>query len=168
MGSLTVAPDKEAAALALRPARAADSNLLLGWTNQQRACGLGLSGSEPVERATHDAWFAERLSDPDCRIWIIEHVGKPAGMARLERETGSSPETVTVSIFIAREARRLGIASAAIERALRDTVRERGALIAVVRVRPENVASLRLFDSLGFTLSDRYADHVVLHRRMPA
>ena len=165
---MTVAPDKEAAALALRPARAADSDLLLGWTNQQRACGLGLSGSEPVERATHDAWFAERLSDPDCRIWIIEHVGKPAGMARLERETGSSPETVTVSIFIAREARRLGIASAAIERALRDTVRERGALTAVARVRPENVASLRLFDSLGFTLSDRYADHVVLHRRMPA
>ena len=167
MGNLTVARDNKAA-LALRPAGAADSDLLLGWTNQQRTCGLGLSGSEPVERATHDAWLAERLSDPDCRIRIIEHVGKPAGMVRLEREAGSSPETVTVSIFIARDARRLGIASAAIERALRDTVRERGALTAVARVRLENAASRRLFDSLGFTLSDRYADHVVLRRRMTA
>lgn len=162
-----MAPDKKAA-LALRPAGAADSDLLLGWTNQQRACGLGLSGSEPVERATHDAWLAERLSDPDCRIRIIEHVGKPAGMVRLEREAGSSPETVTVSIFIARDARRQGIASAAIERALRNAVRERGALTAVARVRLENAASRRLFDSLGFTLSDRHADHVVLHRRMTA
>ena len=159
---------REKAALVLRLACAADCDLLLAWTNALRACGLAVSGSEPIERATHVAWFAGRLSDPDCRIWIIEHVGEPAGMVRLERETGNSDETATVSVFIAREARRLGLASAAIERALRNAVCERGALTAVARVRLENVASRRLFDSLGFTPSGRHPDHIVLHRRVLA
>ena len=55
-----------------------------------------------------------------------------------------------------------------IERVLRNAVCERGALTAVARVRLENVASRRLFDSLGFTPSDRRPDHIVLHRRVLA
>ena len=159
---------REEAASALRPVRPADSGLLLAWTNAARACGFALSGSEPIERSVHDAWFAGRLGDPDCRIWIIEHAGKPAGMVRLERATGDPADTVAVSVFIAREARRRGLAAASIERALRNAVRERGALTAIARVHLENIASRRLFDSLGFTPSARRADHIVLRRRMPA
>lgn len=163
---MTEAP-REAAASALRPARAADCGLLLTWTNAARACGFALSGSEPIERSAHEAWFAAHLGDPDCRIWIIENAGEPAGMVRLERAAGGPADTVTVSVFIARDARQRGLAAASIERALRSAVRERGALTAIARVHLENAASRRLFDSLGFTPAARHADHVVLHRRMP-
>ena len=168
---MTAAPrEAAAAASALRPARAADCGLLLTWTNAARACGFALSGSEPIERSAHEAWFAARLGDPDCRIWIIEHAGKPAGMVRLEGAAGGPADmaTATVSVFIAREARRLGLAAASIERALRSAVRERGVLTAVAQVHLENAASRRLFDSLGFTPAAWHADHVVLHRRIPA
>ena len=89
-------------------------------------------------------------------------------MVRLEREAGSAVEAATVSVFIAPKARRLGLASAAVESALREAARERGALTAVARVRVGNVASLRFFDSLGFAPTDRHANHVVLHRRVSA
>ena len=162
------APRGERAALTLRAACATDCGLLFTWTNALRVCGLALSGPEPIERPAHDAWFAARLSDPDCRIWIVEHAGAPAGVVRLERETGNTVDAATVSIFIAPEARRLGLASAAIEHALRDSVCERGALTAVARVRSGNAASRRLFDSLGFTPAGQHADHVILHRRVSA
>ena len=106
-------------------------------------------------------WFTARLSDPDCRIWIIEHAGAPVGVVRLERETWNADYAIAVSIFIAHEACRFGLASAAIERALGDAVRERGALTAVARVRGGNLASRRLFDSLGFAPAEWRANHIV-------
>ena len=157
----------ELTALALRAARADDCALLFAWANTMRACRLTLSGSEPLERGLHDVWFAARLEDPDCRIWIVEHAGAPAGMVRLEREADRPTETVAVSVYIAREGRRLGLASAAIERALGDAVREHGSLNAIARVRPENTASRRLFEALGFAAAEWHADHVILHRRVP-
>ena len=156
------------AALVLRAAGTADCGPLFAWTNAERACGLTLSGSEPLERTTHDRWFAARLGDPDCWIWIVEHAGSPAGMVRLEREAGDAGETVAVSVYIAREGRRLGLASAAIERALYDAAHERGALTAIARVRSENTASRRLFEGLGFSAANRHADHVVFRRRVAA
>ncbi len=157
----------EPAAFALRAARADDCALLLAWTNTMRACGLTLSGSEPLERGLHDAWFAARLEDPDCRIWIVEHAGVPAGVVRLEREVDRPAETVAVSVYIVRESRHLGLASAAIERALGDAAREHGPLNAIARVRPENTASRRLFKALGFAAAEWHADHVILRRRVP-
>lgn len=152
--------------MALRAARVDDGDLLFAWTNALRASGLALSGSEPLERSAHDAWFAARLENPDCRIRIVEHAGAPVGMVRLDWEADRTTETVAVSVYVARECRRLGLASAAIERALRDAAHERGALTAAARVRPENTASLRLFETLGFTPAEEHADHVVLSRRI--
>ena len=151
----------------LRPARATDSSVLFMWNNALRSCNLALSGSEPIERAAHEAWFVSRLNDLDCRICIVEYAGKSVGMVRLEGEAEDAGETVAVSVYIAREARRTGLASAAIERALHEAAHERGALTAIARVRPENTASRRLFEGLGFTAADRRADHLVLRRRVP-
>ena len=156
----------EPTAMVLRSADAADSALLFAWTNALRACGLALTASEPLERAAHDRWFAMRLRDPDCWMRIVEHAGAPAGVVRLEREVENSAETVVVSVYIAEEARRLGLASTAIERALRDAARERGALTAIARVRLGNTTSRRLFNSLGFIPAESRADHVVLRRRV--
>ena len=157
----------EPTAFALRAARADDCAFLFAWTNTMRACGLTFSGSEPLERGPQDAWFAARLEDPDCRNWVVEHAGVSAGMVRLEREADRRAETVAVSVYIVRESRHLGLASAAIERALRDAARERSPLNAVARVRPENTASLRLFEAPGFAAAEWHADHVILRRRVP-
>lgn len=153
-------------AVSLRPARVPDSSLLLAWTNVLRACGLGLSGSRPLEFDEHETWFAARLECPDSWIWIVERAGTPVGVVRLEREAGTSADTVGVSAFMEQEGRRQGLASAAIECALRKVALEQGVSRAIARVRPENAASRRLFEGLGFTAAERSADHVVLHRRV--
>ena len=149
--------------MALRAASADDCGLLFAWTNAQRVCGLTLSGPEPLERGAHDAWFATRLKNPDCRIWIVEHVDAPSGVVRLEKKG----EALAVSVYVVPECRRLGLASAAIERALCKAAEERGPYSAIARVRPQNTASQRLFGALGFSPAEEHADHVVLRRRVP-
>ena len=156
----------EPTGLVLRPVCTADSGLLFVWNNALRTSGAALSGFDPIERTAHDSWFAARLEAQDCRIRIIEHAGTPAGVVRLDRETESAPDAAVVSVFVAPEARRQGLASAAVERALCDTAREGGALTAIARVRLENAASRRLFGALGFAPIEWYADHVVLQRRV--
>lgn len=151
--------------VSLRPVRDSDSELLLEWTNILRAGGLGLSGSEPLERDDHETWFAARLESPDCWMWIVECAAAPAGMVRLEREPGTAADTVGVSVFVARESRGLGLASAAIEYALQEAARKHGISQAIARVRHGNTASMRLFEGLGFTTGERRADHAVFHRR---
>ena len=99
---------------------------------------------------------------------IVEHAGAPVGLVRLEKEAGKAAEAMAVSVYVAQESRRLGLASASIERALADAARERGALTAFARIRLNNTASLRLFETLGFTPAEEHADHVVLLRRIPA
>ena len=154
--------------LELRPACGADCDLLLAWNNDVRAGGFALSGTAPIEHVEHEAWLAGRLSDPNCHIWLIEFGGVPVGMIRLERETRKMIEETVVSIFVVQHARRLGLASTAIEWALRMTAWKRGTLTAVARVRLGNVASQRLFESLDFIPVERQVDHVVLRRRIPA
>jgi len=159
---------RKPAALSLRSARADDCGLLFEWTNKIRACNLALSGSTPLERATHEEWFVSRLKDPDCQMRIVEYAGIPVGLVRLEKEVGMLVGTMAVTVYIAHESRRLGLASTAIEQVLTEAARERGALTAIARVRHENRASRRLFGALGFVLIEEHADHVVLRRLVSA
>ncbi len=162
------AEHREQPAFALRAAGDEDCHLVLEWTNEMRSCGLTLSGSEPLDRGAHATWFSARLEDPDSWMWIVEHDAAPVGVVRLEPEAGSVASTVSVSVFILRECRRQGLASAAIERALRDVAYECGPYDAIAHVRPENTGSWRLFETLGFCLAERHDDHVVFHRRVTA
>ncbi len=147
----------------LRPARAEDSDLLFSWVNTPDARSAALNDSGPVAREIHEAWFAEHLQDRQCRIWIIERAGDPAGVVRLE----GPAEAVVVSIFVAEGARRGGVAHVAIGQALDDMARTFGAYQAIARVRVENHASRRLFEALGFAVAETRPDHVVYRRAGP-
>ena len=151
--------------MSLRLARDSDSEFLLEWTNISRTGGLALSGSEPLKQHDHVTWFAARLQSPDSWIWIVECAAAPVGVVRLEREPGTAANTVGVSVFITQESRGLGLAPVAIQYALQDVALKHGIEQAIARVRHGNIASKRLFEGLGFSTSERYADHVVFRSR---
>jgi RimJ/RimL family protein N-acetyltransferase len=144
--------------LTLRPAREADCDLLFDWVNTPEARAAALAGSEPIAYETHVAWYQERMADAGCRIWIIESGADRLGMVRLQQHD----QGVVISIFVTHAARRKGVAAWAIEGALADT----GAGRAVARVRTDNKASQHLFESLGFTVGEQAADHIVYVRAL--
>lgn len=133
--------------LAARPAAADDADLLLGWRNDP-ATRSASRDQDAVPRDAHVAWLRRVLADPDRLLLVVEHTGRPAGTVRFDREADGLWE---VSITLAPHARGRGLAAgvlAAGERAWRDRVGDRPALLACVR--PDNAASARLFEGAGY------------------
>ncbi len=145
--------------VALRRVDAGDCLRLWRWVNRAEARAASLQSTDPISWATHRAWFAKKLADPRARLWIVLSCGRPAGYLRLDARPPA------VSIFVAPQFRRHGVARAALALAL-----EEGPLAGldlkrvVARVRTRNQASRRLFRSLGFVEAERHADHVLFER----
>jgi UDP-2,4-diacetamido-2,4,6-trideoxy-beta-L-altropyranose hydrolase len=135
--------------ITFRPAVAADARLLLDWRNEPAARGASFQ-SQPIELAEHEAWLAQRLSDPDCALMLIEDGGEPSGSVRLERQ---DDETATIHVVVAPQARGRGLASRAVCEIADRAGRLLGVKRVVARVKAGNVASLEAFRSAGFTKS---------------
>lgn len=143
--------------LLLRPATAADADLLLEWRNDPTTRAASFSSAE-VPRADHIRWLERKLVDPDCALLIVEEGGEPVGQVRLERHG----ETAEVHIALAPEARGRSVG----RRALRAAVAEAPALLGVRRVRArvkrENEGSRSAFAAAGFRVAADEEDVIEL------
>ena len=149
-----IAPERAAddAAVILRPATEADIRIVYNWQSHPTTRRYANNPAIPTW-SEHERWFAARLSDPRCLFNIIEHDGTAAGTIRLDLGHRDGEVSATVSIFIAQEKKRRGIALAAL-RAIRRLVPE---LTLHAEIDPRNEASLRLFRSAGYRqVSDRW------------
>lgn len=130
----------------LRLAAAADEKVLLRWANDPETRRASLR-SETIDPATHAAWFASRLADPDGRLWIGLVDDQPIGQLRIERTTEGDGE---VSIAVAPEARGRGLSRPLLLAGLVAAREELGVRRFVALVRQENDRSLALFRGAGF------------------
>ena len=131
----------------LRPATAADADLLLDWANDPKTRAASVH-REPIERSTHLAWLAARLASDGCRIWIgTTPAGAPVGVVRFERDTD---ELATASISVDAGQRGRGYGHALLEAGLAAARRELRPSGFRAWIRAENAASIRLFEGLGF------------------
>lgn len=132
--------------LALRVAGSDDRDLLLAWANDAETRAASFHPGH-IDRATHAAWFAERLAKSDGRIWIGVVDGVPIGQIRVDRDADGRGE---VSISVAEEARGRGLARGLLLAGMAAATRELGVSTFVALVRPENTRSLALFRGAGF------------------
>ncbi len=111
--------------------------------------------AEPIPRPRHDAWFANRLRDPDTRFFMaIAPRGNAVGQIRFDREGAHA----ILSISVAPEFRGLGLAPK-IARAGAFGVLDTGWASRVLAwVVEGNEASARTFRRSGFALSKK-TDH---------
>jgi len=134
---------KDGGAVTLRRAEPADRDLLYQWQAHPSTRRYARNPRPPAYEE-HCRWFEARLRDPGCVFHFIEHDGAPCGVLRLDAM--EPPGAFEISILIAPESKRRGIA--------------RAALAAIRRllpwatlhawVHPDNTASQRLFESAGF------------------
>lgn len=135
------------AALRNRLATAADEGLLLEWANDPATRRNALVPGK-IDPATHKQWFERRLNNFEgCRIYIAETAGGvPAGQIRFERFEGGWE----VHYALAPDFRGLGLGRQMLEQALVTFAGEVGDVLVTGRVKSDNRASLRIFESLGF------------------
>ena len=133
--------------LSFREARPEDEMLLLSWTNDPETRKNSFN-SGPVSPETHHAWFSRRLSDKNCVILIFFLGDEPAGQVRLECEN----DTARISYSVAREHRGKGYGKEMVSLAIGYALTGRPEIKAFrAEVKPDNIPSLRIFGSLGFT-----------------
>jgi RimJ/RimL family protein N-acetyltransferase len=126
--------------MVLRPATEADALPLLEWQRHPDTRRHARNPAVPTE-SEHLAWFARKLSDPNCVLLIAEIADERVGMIRLDRQ-GDEWE---LSIVVAPE-----MQGRAIGTAMLATLKVSGPLYA--EVLPANERSHRLFRRAGWVL----------------
>ena len=129
----------------LRPATSNDAELLLEWRNDRETRASSRS-TAPVSAAEHERWLATTLARADRRLYVGLLDGEPCGFARLDLEEGGEAE---ISVAVAPKLRERGVGRSLIRAAAAAAF---DAEIRRVRaeIKPDNAASLRAFESVGF------------------
>jgi len=129
----------------LRLATEADEDTVYMW---QGSSGIRRYSRNPEVPALeeHRTWFRHMLCDQSRRLYIVECAGVSAGMIRLDDMNDSS--VFEVSILISISFQKVGIARQTLEavQCLEDVHELRA------YVKPDNLASIRLFVGSGFVL----------------
>ena len=139
---------RDDAEITMRPATAADSELLFEWQTHPDTRRYFRNPTLPT-KCEHEAWISARLFDANCLLNIIEYGDEPAGMLRLDAldiQDDGTDEAYEVSILVAPDRTQLGIGNAALRLGRR--LAPDSNLYASVH--PDNAASRHLFASAGY------------------
>ncbi|MBX7199603.1 MAG: UDP-2,4-diacetamido-2,4,6-trideoxy-beta-L-altropyranose hydrolase [Rhodospirillaceae bacterium] len=149
-------------ALVLRPARADDRGFYFDLANEPDVRRQSFS-TGPIPWPNHCAWFAGKLADPRVRLFVLEAQGLPVGQIRFDRDTGGA---ATLSYSLESFARGRGWGKKLVALGV-ETLRREGSVPITAEVRPENTASRRVFDSLGFVLRPGSPDGRLVYTLAP-
>lgn len=142
--------------LHLRAVQVQDSHLIWEWANDGDTRAASFS-STPISWATHETWFAARLTDPQCRFYIAVDVsGSSIGQIRYQLEG----ESATVSVSVAPEYRGQGYSVRLIQAGTESLFVATAVMAVHAYIKPDNLASRHAFARAGFTeLEPVYIEH---------
>jgi UDP-2,4-diacetamido-2,4,6-trideoxy-beta-L-altropyranose hydrolase len=120
--------------------------MVMAWRNDPTAVRFSTTG-RAVSEEEHERWFATiRRADSRTKLWIGEEDGAPVGQVRIDADDDGG----TVSIAVGAEHRGRGIGTAMLRALLAEVSRASGTEHLIALVRPDNAASLRAFQAVGF------------------
>jgi UDP-2,4-diacetamido-2,4,6-trideoxy-beta-L-altropyranose hydrolase len=144
VGQLVVADE-----IVLRDAAAVDADLTFGWAANPVIRAFSFQ-QKKIEKEEHDVWFSNKLSDPNCFYYIGEHAGVSIGSIRFD--VNASGEAI-ISYLIDPAQHNMGFGlSLLLKGLMRLKVEKPEHHIdkVVGYVKAENIASVRVFEKLGF------------------
>jgi len=133
--------------LLVRHAYVFDEALLLDWANDPETRQNSFS-PDPIPAENHRRWFRSRLRNLDgCRLYIVEiEVGIAVGQVRFERQD----QAWEISYSLAPEFRKRGLGRPLLEVALLRMRSEYPGALVLGKVKPDNLPSCKVFESLNF------------------
>jgi UDP-2,4-diacetamido-2,4,6-trideoxy-beta-L-altropyranose hydrolase len=136
--------------LTIRRATADDTRLYFDWANDP-AVRRNAVHTEPIEWAGHVGWFGRRLADSAAYLYVLEQDGTPVGQVRIEFDDEHVAASGIIDYSVDAAWRGRGLGTAILHRALRQLRQDRaGDWTVVGQVKPQNEASARVFERLGF------------------
>lgn len=137
--------------LRIRRAASGDRELLWMWANDATVRANSFSTAS-IPWSDHRAWLAEKLKDPDCRIFIaVDGQDRPVGQVRFD---WAQPGVADISISVCGGRRGRGLGSKILELAIGELFRTTQVEVVRAVVKSENRASARAFLRAGFRTAD--------------
>ena len=125
-----------------------DCRLLWEWANDPLVRAHAFS-SAPIPWEEHLEWFKRKQVDPNCTFYILmDSEGRPAGQVRFDRQPDGGAE---IDISLASHQRGRGIGTQALMLACESFLESRKGRRVVGFIKPENIASIRIFEKAGFS-----------------
>jgi spore coat polysaccharide biosynthesis predicted glycosyltransferase SpsG len=135
--------------LELRPAAEPDKRLLWEWAND-RVVRDNAFRPEPIPWGDHERWFAQRMADARCRIYLGEIAARPVGQVRFEPRG----EDFEIDISVAAAVRGQGLGATLLQAAMARFLSDNPGARLTARVIEGNSASAGLFSAVGFQRTD--------------
>ena len=135
--------------LRVRPVTEEDCRLLWEWVNESGVRQASFD-SHHISWEEHSAWFRARCGDPHRAIFIVlDDDRHPVGQVRIEPPDQAGGAEIIISITGDHRGKGLGTEAL---RAACDAYRPLGLAQRVMAyIKPENAASIRIFEKAGFT-----------------
>jgi L-amino acid N-acyltransferase YncA len=128
-------------AVALRDATIQDCEQIWLWNFAPEIRAVSRR-PEIVAFADHARWLSRRLADGRDPIWVIESLGGPVGVVRLD-SSGSGQSRISIALAAAARGRRIG------RRAISEACRRWGRPV-YAEILADNLASRACFEACGF------------------
>lgn len=145
--------------LFLRPATQADAQLLFAWANESEVRAQSFQEA-PIAWETHCAWLAGVLAEPTARLYIMLEDTEPVGQVRLQQQPSGAWR---ISYSIERSHRGQGYGKAILALLENKLCEDQADLVLAGEVKLGNVASQKVFESLGY-VGKKLETHYVYRR----
>ncbi len=138
---------REEKTLTLRRVREEDCRLLWEWANDPQVRAAA-SSSDPISWEDHVKWFASKLNDPNCIIFVaLDNDGASVGQIRFDITDEREAE---IDVNIDRKRRGLGYGTLLIDKGVEEIFRTTSVRIVHAFIKPDNVSSIRAFEKVKF------------------
>lgn len=130
-----------------RVAKPADMRLYFEWANDPDTRRQSFQ-SAPIPLATHEAWFARKVIDPNALLLVFEtDENVPVGQVRFEKQPDGE---VIIGVSVDAAFRGKGLAAALLNKACNVCWQQWGNVPITAYIKPDNQASMRAFQRAGF------------------
>ncbi|MDP3565273.1 MAG: UDP-2,4-diacetamido-2,4,6-trideoxy-beta-L-altropyranose hydrolase [Methanoregula sp.] len=133
----------------VRPVRDEDKRLLWQWANESTVRRMSFH-EDPIPWEEHTAWFAEKLHDPSCFLFLaVTDNDLPVGQIRFDIDD----KKALVDVSVDPRWRGKGYGEKIILAGIRRLRAEKPGLTIHAEIRQENSSSLHVFEKVGFVVS---------------
>jgi RimJ/RimL family protein N-acetyltransferase len=143
-------------ALAVRPAVMDDAKNVWLWRNDPETRRMS-GNSAPISWSDHVTWFSAVLDDSERTLLIVTCGtssktvdGEPVAVVRFDMVSGENGNRCMVSLNLSPDYRGHGLGRHVLRAACQSFFEETGQRALRAEIHPDNIASVRVFSSLGF------------------
>jgi UDP-2,4-diacetamido-2,4,6-trideoxy-beta-L-altropyranose hydrolase len=144
--------------LYLRFAEPEDVKDLFNWRNDPATRQASFNTDE-ISFEEHKKWFEETLADPKINLFIIcDKDCNKLGQIRFDKKE----DFAEINITINPNYRNQGVGSLALSKSLGIYINNFDVKQVIAKVKKDNVASLKAFQTAGFQIHEDFTDYIEL------